>query len=108
MIGVDNIITEIIAELSIIRQSIKDKNFKEYAIDTLVKREKELQDKLNELLKSKGLKISDSEADKIYEELMLQKKSKLEANLKRGKTGFYIAGVLLVLGLYFAFKKFKK
>lgn len=108
MTNVDEIIKSIMFELGLVRQSIKDKNFKKYALETLIKKEKELQVKLNELLQKKGLKITETEADKIYEELRLFKRSKLEANIKRGNTGFYVAGIILLLGIYFAYKKIKK
>jgi hypothetical protein len=58
-------------------------------------------------LQKKGLAITETEADKLYEELRLERKSKLESRFKKGYIGGFVIGVLLIAGLYFAFKKKK-
>lgn len=98
------LIQEIIAEISSIKEAAKNKNLDRYSLDALTQRQALLQSKLNNLLQKKGLALSESEADKIYEELRLKRKGSLEAAYKRGYTGFLIFGGLLIVGLYFAFK----
>lgn len=101
------LIQEIIAEISSIKEAAKNKNLDRYSLDALTQRQALLQSKLNSLLQRKGLALSETEADKIYEELRLKRKQSLESAYKMGYTGFFIVGGLLIVGLYFAFKKKK-
>lgn len=107
MTTTEQLIKEIIAEISSIKQAVKDKSLDRYSLDALYQRQALLQSKLNGLLLKKGVALSETEADKLYEELRLQKKSKIEADFKRGHIGFILAGGILAIGLYLAFKKRK-
>lgn len=100
----EQVVQSIIAEIRAIRQSIRDKSLGEYALQQLYQREQKLQEKLNNLLNRKGL-LDETEADKIYEELRLKKEQSLISKLGKGYTWFIVAGVVVVVGLYFAFKK---
>lgn len=103
----EELIKEIVAEIAAIKQAAKDKSLDRYSLDALYQRQALLQKKLTGLLQKTGLSLSETEADKIYEELRLQKKSKLESGFKKGSIGFVLAGLVLAVGLYFAFKQKK-
>ena len=100
----EQVVQSIIAEIRAIQQSIRDKSLDQYALQQLFQREQKLQEKLNNLLNRKGL-LNKTEADKIYEELRLEKEQSLMSKLGKGYTWFIVAGVVIAVGLYFAFKK---
>jgi hypothetical protein len=100
------IIKDILAELSLIKDAIQNKKLDQLTRDKLFEKQSVLQSKLNELLKKKGI-LTDTESDKLYQELRLQKRNLLESQSKRGYTAFYIGAGILIIGLYFAFKKKK-
>ncbi len=98
--------SEIYAEIIAIRDAIKNKRFGQYTIDALYQRQELLQRKLNDLLTNKGL-LTETEADKIYEELRLSKKKSLETDIKKGILPIILISSVIIVGLYFAFKKRK-
>jgi len=99
-------ITDIIAEIKGITEALKNKNLDVYAKDVLVAKKEQLQEKLNELLKNRNI-ISETEADKIFEELRLEKKGELEALFEKNKLTLPLIAVGVVVLLYLAFKKKK-
>jgi hypothetical protein len=103
----EEVIQSILAEINSIRDAIKSKQLGQYALQQLFQREKLLQTKLNQLLTKKEI-LNETEADKVYEELRLQKKESLASKLGKGYTAFILIGVALAVGLYFALKKPKK
>jgi len=102
----EQILKDILYELSLIKDAIANKKLDQLTINKLVEKQALLQSKLNELLKKKGI-LTDTEADKLYEELRLEKKNLLESQSKRGYTAFYVGAAIIIVGLYFALKKKK-
>lgn len=107
MTTTEQLIKEIISEIASIKQAAKDKSLDRYSLDALQQRQALLQNKLNGLLQKKGLSLSETEADRVYEELRLKRKSSLESSFKKSSTVLFIVGGLLAVGLYLAFKKRK-
>jgi hypothetical protein len=102
----EEIIQSIISEINEIRNAIKSKQFGQYTLQEIYQREKVLQTKLNELLTKKNV-LTETEADKLYEQLRLQKKESLASKLGKGYTAIILVTVVIGVGLYFALKKKK-
>lgn len=100
----NQVLKDIVEEISIIKEAIQNKNLNQASRERLFEKRAILQSKLNEILKKRGV-LSETEADKIYDEMKLNKKSTLELQSKRGFTSIYIAAAILIVGVYFAFKK---
>jgi hypothetical protein len=100
------LINDIVAEIKGITEALKNKNLDAYAKDVLVSKKEKLQQQLNELLKDRNI-ISETEADKIFEQLRLEKKGELEALLNKNKLTLPLIAVGVVVLLYLALKKKK-
>lgn len=98
------VIQAIQQEILIIREAVKNKQLGQYALQQLSMKEANLQKLLNQLLNKKEL-LTETEADRIYEQVRSEKEESLKSKLGKGYTAFILVGVVVAVGLYFAFKK---
>jgi len=106
MYKIEELLKYLSLELSDIKEALKDVDLRGDVKKSLLERQDQIQALLNKVLSKKGV-LTETEKDKVYEQVRLIKKNELQADSMRGYTGFYIAGAVLLIGLYFAFKNKK-
>lgn len=105
----DILIEQIQQEISLLNQSIKDKNYTDAAYLVLQKTKDALQSTLNKLFEKKGV-ITPAETNTALDQISAAKKARLEEEYLFGirKITFYgISVVVLAIGAYIYFKRKK-